>query len=258
MTTHAKCLKRVISVISSVLIMIAGLGLSSGSSSAGEEDYDLNAMAEEIALLVNEARAELGLKPVYVTPYLNDVANLRSRECSEKFDHKRPDGTKFTTAIDYSLVPYGAAAENIAAGSNTPEATFGQWQNSSGHWAAITNPNYTHLGVGVCYEPNSTYRWYWTQIFVAMEDGVEMEGQYVPERYKVVPKATGDLTGDGVVDTFDYIMLLQYLDNKSVYLNDLQIEAADCLQDGSITTADGSILKQFLLGKRDDLPVVLG
>ncbi|MBQ8961181.1 MAG: SCP-like extracellular [Ruminococcus sp.] len=247
-----------ISVVSAVAVMLVALGFSSHNTSAGEQDYDLNAMAEEIALLVNEARTELGLKPVYVVPYLNDVAQLRSRECVETFDHRRPDGTKFITAIDYSLVHYGYASENIAAGLNTPEATFEQWKNSSGHWANITNPSVTHLGVGVCYEPNSTYRWYWTQIFVACEEGFKISGQYIPERYKVVPKATGDLSGNGCVDTFDYIMLLQYLDNKSIYLNDLQVEAADCLKDGSVTSADAMILKQFLLGKNKDLPYELG
>ncbi len=254
MTACIKRLNRIISVISAVAVMLALLGFSSQTSSAGEEDYDLDAMAEEIALLVNEARAELGLEPVYVVPYLNDVAELRATECSEHFDHRRPDGSKFITAIDYSIVHYSAAAENIAAGLNTPEATFNSWKNSPGHWANITNPSATHLGVGVCYAPDSTYRWYWAQIFISCTEGREIEGQYIPERYKVVPKTTGDLTGDGVVDTFDYIMLLQYLDNKSVYLNDLQLEAADCLKDGSVTSADAMILKNFLLGKNKDLP----
>ena len=78
MTACIKRLNRIISVISAVAVMLALLGFSSLTSSAGEETYDLDAMAEEIALLVNEARAELGLEPVYVVPYLNDEAELRA------------------------------------------------------------------------------------------------------------------------------------------------------------------------------------
>lgn len=246
--------KRIISAISSVIIMIVSLGIVPGSTSAGEDEYDLDAMAKEMTLLINEARTANDLKPLYITPYLNDVAKVRAKECSVLFDHKRPDGTKFTTAIDYDLVPHGGAAEDIAAGSNTAAASFGQWKGSAQHWAAILNPMYTHAGVAVCYEPNSDYGWYWALILVAMGPDGELEGQYVPERYEVIPKATGDLTGNGIVDIYDYILLTQYLDD-TVYLNDLQIEAADCLKDGVITTADGAVLKQFLLGKNEDLPV---
>ena len=56
-----------------------------------------------------------------------------------------------------------AAAENIAAGSNTAESVVNQWMNSEGHRNNIMNPDYTKLGVGMA--KGGSYGTYWTQCF---------------------------------------------------------------------------------------------
>ena len=220
--------------------------------SYSEESYDLNAMAEEIVLLVNEARTEAGLEPLYMVPYLCDVSNVRARECIVSFSHTRPDGELFITALDEGLVPYTRAAENIAAGSGTAEATFDQWRNSEGHWAAIMNPNYTHIGVGVCYERNSEYGWYWEQLFVTTD--IVLENQTIPERNKIVPESSGDINGDGSVNSFDLVVINKYLSGNTE-LNSLQLESADMLSDGIIDENDSLALRKYILGQLDTLPV---
>lgn len=251
MSFFRKILKKIVSVISSAAVALCCAAGYMTPASA-EEEFDLNAMAEEMVVLVNEARAEAGLKPLYMVPYLNDVANLRARECIEVFSHYRPNGELFITALDTNIVGYSAAAENIAAGSGTAEATFNQWKNSESHWNSIMNPDYTHIGIGVCYEPNSTYKWYWSQFFIANEN--TLSGQYVPERYKVVPGSYGDVNGDNCVDIYDYILLAKYKAD-TVVLNELQLKSADCMLDGEITIADCVVLKKYILGIYTTLPI---
>lgn len=249
----AKLRRRILSVIAA---FATALCFTSGFFGSAEPDQkDFYAMAEEIVVLVNEARTEAGLKPLYMAPYLCDVANVRVRESIFNFDHNRPDGSKFHTAIDYSLVPFSKAAENLAAGSDNAEATFEQWKNSPNHWKAIMNPDYTHIGVGVSYDMNSEYKYYWEQLFVSISG--KLDGQTIPERYKTVPKSSGDINGDADIDTFDLITINQYLADDTAFLNDLQIKSADMLQDGVITSADAMVLRKYLLGEYKTLPITM-
>ncbi len=216
---------------------------------------DLNVIADRIAVLVNNARAEEGLAPLYIVPYVCDIANVRSRECIESFGHNRPDGSKFSTVVDTEVLPYVNIAEDLAAGNSAPEDTFEQWRNSPKHWQYIMGSNFTHMGVGVCYEHNSYYGWYWTLLLVEMDDShAELPGQYMPVWNRIVPKSCGDITGDGVVNTFDYITLCKGLFHEE-YLNDLQIESCDVFKDGSLTIADAVVLKRYIQGTYDVLPV---
>lgn len=259
---------------------------------AGAETKDYKAMAEEVIILVNEAREEAGLKPLYMVPYLCDLSHIRARECMTRFSHYRPspDGqadieaderikeikatiadpiarneaineipeasrVTFISILDDSLVPYTRAAENIAAGSDNAEDTFNQWKNSPSHWAAIMNPEYTHIGVAVSYDQNSAYKYYWEQFFVATDK--KLDNQVIPERYKTVPKSSGDIDGDADINAFDLITINQYLADDTAFLNDLQVSSADMLKDGVITSADAMVLRKYLLGEYKTLPVTL-
>ncbi|MCM1357996.1 MAG: CAP domain-containing protein [Prevotella sp.] len=230
------------------------------TTQAVDEEPDFEAMTNRVIYLVNEARAEAGLEPIYAVPYLSELADVRAEECVETFGHTRTNGDAFYEIIDYEEAPWMSAAENIASGMSTPEATFEQWRNSPSHWAAIMNPNYTHMGVGVTYEPGSKYGWYWTQLFIEVDtyespDG-KVEGQYYPDEYEMLPCATGDINGDGMVDSFDFVMLCRYI-NGQVTLNPRQVESADILADGVITYSDAAYLRKYILGAIDTIPVKL-
>lgn len=121
---------------------------------------------ERIAELVNEERAKKNLSPVTINWTLTDAAMLRAKEISEEFSHTRPDGTKCWTALEEYNISYMRAAENIAAGSSTPEATMNQWINSEGHYNNLMKPDVTEIGVGYYYDPGSEYGYYWSQFFI--------------------------------------------------------------------------------------------
>ncbi len=163
-------------------------------------------------------------------------------------------GDLFITIIDSSLIPYTRAAENIAAGFDNAQDTFNQWKNSPVHWKAIMNPDYTHIGVGVAHEKDSEFRYYWEQFFVTV-DG-ELNDQYIPESQKTVPVGSGDINGDSEINSFDLITINRYL-AKETELNDLQKESADLLKDGVITSADAVVLRKYILGEYQEIPMTM-
>lgn len=112
-----------------------------------------------MAELVNQERASAGLSPLAFDVELSANASVRAKEIVTKFDHSRPNGEKFSTAI---TIPWRTVGENIAWGQPTPKAVMQSWMNSDGHRANILKAGYTKIGVGV-YETNG--RLYWVQLF---------------------------------------------------------------------------------------------
>ncbi|MDE6034609.1 MAG: SCP-like extracellular [Ruminococcus sp.] len=255
-----KMFRRIVTALTTAIMTVSATGLTMTSNATSAEITDYQAMTDRIVYLVNEARAEAGLDPIYAVPYLSDLAEERAEECVGTFSHVRANGDNFWDIIDVDKAPWINAGENIASGMSTPEATFEQWKNSPSHWASIMNPSYTHMGVGITYEPDSKYGWYWTQLFIEVDefDAPEgkLEGQYYPDEYQMMPCATGDINGDGMVDSFDFVMLCQYLNGK-VTLNPLQVESADILADGVITYSDAAYLRKYILGAVETIPVKL-
>ena len=126
MTAVKKFADKLTSVLLSLLISGMCLNILPTADANSAEQRDFNEMADEVCILVNEARAEAGLEPLYMVPYLCGAANVRARECITLLSHTRPGGENFNTVIDGGLVPFSRAGENIAAGSSngaTPNRT---------------------------------------------------------------------------------------------------------------------------------------
>lgn len=119
---------------------------------------------EEVVRLVNVERAKEGLSPLRMDSSLRSSARLRAKEISDCWGHTRPKGQRFCTAIKLS---YHKAAENIAAGQQTPEGVVRGWMGSDSHRANIMNPNFKLIGVGCYYDSGTSYKIYWSQLFIA-------------------------------------------------------------------------------------------
>ena len=115
--------------------------------------------AKQVVALVNAERAKVNLPALSYHAELSSNAMVRAREIVSKFDHTRPDGSKFSTAI---TIPYRMVGENIAAGQRSPEEVMQAWMNSAGHRENILRAEYDKIGVGVV---ESGGRLYWVQLF---------------------------------------------------------------------------------------------
>lgn len=132
----------------------------SGSASYNKE------FADKVIELVNAARAKEGLSPLTKDTTLTNLSNIRSKETATLFSHQRPDGTSWSMVLKQNNVSYTSAAENIAAGQNTPEAVVKEWMNSPSHRANIMNSKYNKIGVSCYVDQNTPYRYYWEQLFI--------------------------------------------------------------------------------------------
>lgn len=121
------------------------------------------AFENEVVRLVNEHRAQNGLKPLEANWELSRIARYKSQDMVDNryFSHTSPTyGSPFQMIKAFGL-SYRTAGENIAYGQKTPQAVVNAWMNSSGHRANILNASYTKIGVG--YVANGHY---WTQMFI--------------------------------------------------------------------------------------------
>lgn len=118
----------------------------------------------EVVRLVNQRRAEHGLKPLTQDWQLSRVARYKSQDMNDLgyFSHTSPTyGSPFQMMKSFGI-SYRTAGENIAKGYASPEAVVNAWMNSPGHRANILNSTYTHIGVGFVSSGN-----YWTQMFIS-------------------------------------------------------------------------------------------
>ena len=128
-----------------------------------QEDPSVLEYENEVIRLVNEIRAQNGLKPLTANWELSRVARYKSQDMVDNryFSHTSPVyGSPFQMIRNFGL-SFRSAGENIAYGQRTPQAVVNAWMNSSGHRANILNASYTQIGVG--YVANGHY---WTQMFI--------------------------------------------------------------------------------------------
>ena len=118
---------------------------------------------QEVIRLVNEIRAERGLRELTYNWELSRVARYKSQDMYDNryFSHTSPVyGSPFQMMKNFGIT-YRSAAENIARGQSSPQAVVNAWMNSSGHRANILNSSFTEIGVGYVAEGH-----YWTQMFI--------------------------------------------------------------------------------------------
>ena len=131
----------------------------------GEDAIDRSTFANRILELVNQERAKFKLKPLKLADDLCQWANIRAKECVERFEHIRPNDEDGVDII--SSTAYKIRGENLSRGSASPEQVMIEWMNSPSHRDNILFPDYTHIGVGYYYEEDfmKPYRHFWVQLF---------------------------------------------------------------------------------------------
>ncbi len=122
----------------------------------------------------NAARAEEGLKPLFISEALQKAAYIRARELEEKFSHTRPDGSSCDTAIEPSArYRTWMCGENIAAGHLNGNHVMEGWMASPGHRSNILEKAYTCIGIGSYVDAEGMT--YYVQIFGnGLEDSAEL------------------------------------------------------------------------------------
>lgn len=139
----------------------------------GEEDVTPvnNEFEKEVLRLVNIERESRGLAALTWNEDAARAARYHAADMAQDdyFAHASQDGTGVEVCGTFERIGkfVSGGAENIAAGSNTPEAVMNQWMNSKGHKENILSEGIQSLGVGYYHNPNLDNDWshYWVQVF---------------------------------------------------------------------------------------------
>jgi uncharacterized protein YkwD len=147
-----------------VLLGLLGAELTSPASQPAPP-----AFAAQVIDLVNQRRAGAGCAALVAHDTLGQVAQAHAQDMADNdiFDHTGSDGRSPFQRMRDAGYNYRLAAENIAAGANTPAEVVGLWMDSPGHRANILNCALRETGVGYVVDPNDrlNYGTYWVQTF---------------------------------------------------------------------------------------------
>lgn len=120
--------------------------------------------------LLNEYRAQNGLANFRASVLLTNVADWMAHDMADKnyIGHTDSLGRDpFVRMSDFGYSFNTWKGENLVAGTNVDNAqtALDLWKSSPGHNANILKPEFTTVGLGIAYNANSTYHWYWTNEF---------------------------------------------------------------------------------------------
>ncbi len=154
-------MKRLMRLYITVLLIVVGLFCNNAHALESYNipitvirDYD---WANEALTATNEVRKEVNSKPLTMDSNLQEAAMKRAAEIAVHFDHTRPNGKLFYTAVSTP----SASGENILYGYRTGNSgvMYG-WKESPGHYKNMIKEDYKSVGIGavaVEYSGSKTY-----------------------------------------------------------------------------------------------------
>jgi uncharacterized protein YkwD len=209
-------------VLTGTLVALAMCAFTASSASAAvlAERATANTTAQnDLVALINGYRAANGLQQVSVNGALTGAATWMAQDMAARnyLGHVSSDGRSPTQRM--SAFGYPATSmytgEDLGAGYGTASAVLAGWQASAAHNAVLLNPNYNAVGIGLMYNANSTYKWYWAADFGGPGGTVKVvvpppppapprqvapAPEAVPERAATVARGTEEKAAEEIVD----------------------------------------------------------
>jgi len=120
----------------------------------------------EVASLINSARAEAGLSQLSINPQLMAAAQGHSIDmaCHNLLSHTGSDGSSPSQRVAAAGYPASRSSE-IIYGSGYPQTAFDWWMNDQIHRDEILSPYVTDMGIGYAYNGQTAYGSYFTVTF---------------------------------------------------------------------------------------------
>jgi len=145
---------------------LGGTAISQPGGPASCNYTSSSSYLNEIAALINGARAQNGLSALTVNAQLGAAAQGHSIDmaCHGLLSHTGSDAS----SVHERIVAAGYSAsysEEIIYGSGYPQTAFEWWMNDQIHRDAILNPNAIDMGVGYAYVADTAHGGYYTVDF---------------------------------------------------------------------------------------------
>ncbi|MGH2471276.1 MAG: CAP domain-containing protein [Candidatus Limnocylindria bacterium] len=162
-------LRRALTIALSVAaILVASAGPAAAATPVERARASANAQSDLLGL-INAYRASQGRQPVSPNVALTAAAVWMAGDMAAKnyVGHVSSDGRSPTQRMSAFGYPVDSmyTGEDLGAGYGTAGAVVAGWKASAAHNAVLLNPNYNAVGIGLVYNPGSTYKWYWAADF---------------------------------------------------------------------------------------------
>lgn len=107
--------------------------------------------ADAVVEHANAVRTRLHRPVLFTDAALTHAAQQRANELAAHayFDHIRPDGAPFSTAVVDAQYPFERVAENLGIDYLNAGPLVDGWMRSTSHRQSLLNEEYAHVGVGV-------------------------------------------------------------------------------------------------------------
>lgn len=127
-----------------------------------------SAYVNEIAALINNARAQAGLPQLSLNAQLSVAAQGHSNDmaCHNLLSHTGSDGSSVHDRIAAAGY-YPSRSSEIIYGSGFPQTAFDWWMNDQTHRNEILSPSVTEMGIGYAYKADTSYGSYFTVDFAS-------------------------------------------------------------------------------------------
>lgn len=130
----------------------------------------LTVQEQYIADRINEIRVENGLHPLEVNAHLNTAAYRHSNDLADNnlTGHIGSDGSTPGDRIYETGYEWSTWGEICAYGYGGDEQRIVEvWVESPPHYDLMLRDTYQHMGVGIGYNPDSAWKYYYTVDFAA-------------------------------------------------------------------------------------------
>lgn len=105
---------------------------------------------------INADRINLGLKPLKMSTYYHELAEVRAYECSVEFSHTRPNGESWFSVIEESGKTFlrTCAGENLVKNFDQVLAAYQGLYNSQGHYDNMMDPDFVEVAIAIYWDEN--------------------------------------------------------------------------------------------------------
>ena len=193
--------RRALAILFAVTAIAAGASSPASAATIKEPVHAIASAQNDLLALVNLYRAANGLQAVAPNGALMSAATWMSGDMAARnyIGHVSSDGrspTQRMAAFGYPATSM-YTGEDLGAGYASASAVLAGWQASAAHNAVLLNPSYNAIGIGLVYEANSTYKWYWAADFGGPGGVVRAVVPPAPQSAPVVKPATTQITPAG-------------------------------------------------------------
>lgn len=132
-----------------------------------DRDYSGTALDPKRARdLINQYRAENGLKPLRLNASLTDAAKEHSRDLAkwDRISHYGSDGSNPWDRVKRTGYKPRVAAENVGTGQASFDEVLKGWKESPGHNKNLLLADGREMGLALVQDPKTEFKSFWTLV----------------------------------------------------------------------------------------------